>query len=115
MTPEEKVKTWFEHSDTPEHAWKEWTLEQIATDAGCSVSSVLKYLPDLVKTRHPEVTDYIQFRKIRKDAARKQYKKGELLPDEDVARIRELRRVHTIHEVSAMTGFSPSTVHRYSQ
>lgn len=115
MTPQEKIEAWFENTDTSDQAWKEWTLEQIAKDAGCSVSSVLKYLPELVKHRHPEVEDYLQFRKIRKDAARNQYKKGERLPDADVARIRELRRVHTIHEVTAITGFSPSTVHRYSQ
>lgn len=114
MTPKEKIKAWFFNPKTPAEAWKEWTLEEIAEETKSSVSSVLKYLPDMVRERIPEIENYVVFRQERKTFARQNYKKGQALPDEDAARIRELRREHTIHEVSAITGFSPSTVHRYS-
>ena len=115
MTPKEKIQAWFDNPDTPADAWKEWTIDQLTTASDVSSSSIFRHLPDIVKVRHPEIENYIVFRKVRKEYAQKQHKTGEPLPDEDIKKIKELRKTHTIHETVALTGFSAATVQRYSK
>lgn len=115
VTPQQKIVAWFNNPDTPCDAWVELTIDELAKVCDVSTSSIFKHLPIIVKGRHPEVEDYLEFRKKRQDYARSQYKKGERLPDEDIENIQRLRKTHTIHEVAAITGFSPGAVQRYSQ
>lgn len=115
MTPREKIQAWFDNPDTPQEAWKEWTIDQLTAACDVSSSSILRHLPDIVKVRHPEIEDFLVFRKVRKEVAQNQHKKGEQIPDEDIKKIKELRKKHTIHETAALTGFSPATVQRYSK
>lgn len=115
MTPKEKIAAWFHHEKTPADAWKTWTIDALKIATQTSSTAVLKYLPEIVKTRHPEIENYLVFRKVRNEASKSLYKKGERLPDEDIEKIQELRKTHTIHEVVALTGFSPGTVQKYGR
>lgn len=115
MTPEQKIQAWFDNPNTPENAWKEWTIEKLCEVCNVSSSSILKYLADIVKAKYPEIENFLKFRQVRQEVAQNLYKKGERLPDSDIQKIQELRKEHTIHETAALTGFSPATVHRYSK
>jgi len=112
--PKEKLQVWFDDPNTPKNAWETWTLKQIEIDAGVSTTSILKYLPKLVNTRHPEITGYTAFTQARKKAGEKSRKKGEPISDEDIVRIQTLRLTKTIHETCELTGYSVTTVQRYS-
>lgn len=114
LTPEERLQAWFDNPQTPVDAWKEWSIDDIASDAGVSSTSVEKYLANIVKVKYPEIENYLVFKETRQEAGRLLYKKGERLPDKDIARIQELRKRHTIYETAALTGFSPGVVQKYS-
>ena len=115
MTPKGKIQAWFDNPQTPQDAWKEWTIDQLTKACAVSSSSIFRHLPDIVKVRHPEIEDFIVFRKVRKEVAQNQHKKGEQIPEEDIDKIKELRKTHTIHETAVLTGFSAATVQRYSK
>ena len=114
QTPKERLQAWFDDSNTPADAWKAWTLEEIEKVSGVSRTSILNYLPAMVKAHHPEITGYSVFRQVRREAGEKARKKGQPIGDEDITRIQTLRLTKTIHETAEITGFSPTTVQRYS-
>ena len=114
QSPKEKLQAWFDNPNTPADAWETWTFKQIEKDSGVSTTSILKYLHELVNTRHPEIIGYAAFKEARRKAGEKSRKKGEPISDEDIVRIQTLRVTHTIHETCEITGFSPTTVQRYS-
>jgi len=114
QSPKERLQAWFDDPNTPQDAWKAWTLKQIETAAGVSKTSVLSYLPAIVKARHPEISGYSKFREVRQAAGQAARKTGERLSDADIQRIQTIRLTKTIHETVELTGFSPSTVQRYS-
>lgn len=112
--PKKRLQTWFDSAETPADAWKLWTFKQIETDSGVSTTSILKYLPDMVGARHPEITGYSAFRQAREAAGKHARKKGRPIGAEDITRIQTLRLTKTIHETVELTGFSATTVQRYS-
>ena len=114
QSPKEKLQAWFENPNTPADAWETLTLKQIEIDSGVSTTSILKYLHELVSTRHPEITGYAAFKEARRKAGEKSRKKGEPISDEDIVQIQTLRLTKTIHETVELTGFSATTVQRYS-
>lgn len=114
QSPQERLQAWFDNPDTPQDAWRTWTFKQIETDAGASVSSILKHLPDIVEARYPEIKGYSLFRQARQEAGESDRKKGIPISEKDVVRIKTLRLTKTIHETCEITGFSPTTVQRYS-
>lgn len=114
QNPKEKLQAWFENPNTPADAWETWTLKDLEIGSGVSTTSILKYLPELVKTRHPEITGYAAFKQARRKAGKKNRKKGEPISDEDIVRIQTLRLTKTIHETVELTGYSATTVQRYS-
>lgn len=114
QTPKEKLQVWFDDPNTPQDAWKVWTFKEIETESGVSVTSILKYLPEIIGMREKNITGYAAFRQERQIAAIQSRKKGEPISDEDIERIQNLRKTKTIHEVVEITGFSATTVQRYS-
>lgn len=114
QSPKEKLQAWFDNPNTAADAWKNWTLKDIEIDSGVSTTSILRYLPELVSTRHPEIKGYTDFKQSRRKAGEKSRKKGEPISDEDIVRIQTLRLTKTIHETVELTGYSPTTVQRYS-
>ena len=114
MTPRQKIQAWFDDPNTPEEAWKEWTIDELCRACDVSSSSILRYLADIVKAKCPEIENYFVLSKVRKEAAQNLHERGEKLSKKDIKNIRKLRETHTIHETVALTGFSPATVQRYS-
>lgn len=113
-SPKEKLQAWFDNPNTPADAWETWTLKQIEIASGVSTTSILKYLHELVNTRHPEIVGFSDFKQARRKAGEKLRKKGEPISDDDIVRIQTLRLTHTIHETVEITGLSATTVQRYS-
>ena len=113
-TPRDRLQAWFDNPETPTDAWKTLTFKEIETQAGVSTYSIQRYLPSIVGVRHPEITGYAAFRQARRDTAIQSRKKGESIGDESIAKIQELRATKTIHETAEITGFSISTIQRYS-
>lgn len=112
----QRIRQWFENPETPEDAWKTWTLAEIANDAGVSIHSVNMNLPDLVKERYPVIDSYIRFKRAR-DAYKRINRKPKTnvkLPKEVIEDIRERRRNGDfLVQIALDTGISYPAVQKY--
>lgn len=116
INAQQRIRQWFENPETPEDAWKTWTLEEIANDASVSVHTVNMRLPDLVKERYPVIDSYIRFKKAREAYKRinRKPKTNVKLPKEVIEDIRERRRNGDfLIQISLDTGISYPTVVKY--
>ena len=113
-SPYEKLHDWYHAPHRTGYEWEALSLQQIADDAGVSTTAVKQHLYKIVREQLFHINSYKKFRERRKEHARQHRKPGHTLADKDIAEIQRLRKDHTIFETADITGFSPSTVQKYS-
>lgn len=115
LTATQRITEWFNNPETPEDAWKTWSLHDIAADADVSVHTVSIKLPILVIEKYPEIETHKRFLFAR-EAWRRHNKRARTtgLTKDDIDDIRERRRNgDTLIQITMDTSYSYSTVRKY--
>ncbi len=108
---EQILSQWIQDTNTPEHAWKTFTFDQMEQATGISKGYINRILIKVVaQTRH---LDYDVAKQMRKDA--RAGEKGMPISDELVENIHRLLKQKDSAAVAAELGISYSTVIRYGK